>query len=239
MVLQGEGKTFGTRMLIIWPGPWTFHQKRWPYNWTHRTPCWCLSSCRIPNLQWYCHQKNTQGSSCWKEWKGVFHVHRVCNQTDFGWSDARSEQLCSRNRDSNHRPKRSSIKHDEMDEGEHSQLQMLAGSLNWTVTRPQPWAHWHQHKIRLINLVRANKAVRSLQGKKAEIYFPDMQDPAHWILLCFMDAALGNLNNGIDSKGGHIVFQANKASGRCSALDWQTRLKEWWNLHQQLKPWVC
>merc|ERR1712098_501740 len=72
------------------------------------------------------------------------------------------------------------------------------------------------------DLVRAIKTVRSISEKKVEITFPDLGDPNNWMLICYTDAALGNLNNGVDSTGGHILLLCNKLSEKCATLDWQS-----------------
>ena len=126
-------------------------------------------------------------------------------------------------------PKRSVMKHDDLNDTEKSQLRTLAGTLNWAVRGTRPDLNFELIDIstkfksgKVDDLVRAVKVVRSLQNKKAEIVFPDLGHPSNWLLLCFTDAALGNLNNGIDSTGGHILLLANRFSGRCAALDWQS-----------------
>lgn len=125
--------------------------------------------------------------------------------------------------------KRSIMKHDDLDEQEKSLMRKLAGSLNWAVRGTRPDLNFELIDIstkfnsgKVEDLTRATKVVRNLQGKKAEVVFPDLGDSVDWLLLCFTDAALGNLNNGIDSTGGHIIILANKISGRCAALDWQS-----------------
>merc|ERR1711954_146258 len=49
-----------------------------------------------------------------------------------------------------------------------------------------------------------------------------MGNPVHWTILCFIDASLGNLNEGRDSTGGHIVLLCNEDTKKCSILDWHS-----------------
>ncbi len=105
----------------------------------------------------------------------------------------------------------------------------MAGSLNWIVrgTRPDKSfelidASTKFQTGKIEDLVRLRKTLVSMKENKAEIYFPNLGDPVGWTLVCFTDAALGNLNNGKDSTGGHIVLLMNTRTNMCSVLDWQS-----------------
>ena len=63
------------------------------------------------------------------------------------------------------------------------------------------------------DLVKATKVIRNLQGSEVEEVFANLGEYSNWLLLCFADTALGNLNNGVDSTASHIYILANKTSG--------------------------
>ena len=71
------------------------------------------------------------------------------------------------------------------------------------------------------DLYRVRKALKNVQMSKAEIFIPNLGDPRDWSILCYTDAALGNLNDGVDSAGGHIILATNKNGKECAVLDWQ------------------
>ena len=102
----------------------------------------------------------------------------------------------------------------------------MAGALNWLVrgTRPDKsvdliLASTKFHKGAIEDLIRIRKTLSYLKESKAELVIPNLQDPKDWILLVFTDASLGNLNDGTDSTGGHIVILLKKMSKRCVILE--------------------
>ena len=126
-------------------------------------------------------------------------------------------------------PARVRHKNDDLDENEKTKIRKMAGSLNWIVrgTRPDKSfelidASTKFQTGKIEDLVRLRKTLVSMKENKAEIYFPNLGDPVGWTLVCFTDAALGNLNNGKDSTGGHIVLLMNTRTNMCSVLDWQS-----------------
>ena len=56
---------------------------------------------------------------------------------------------------------------------------------------------------------------------KAEILIPALENPRDWQILCYTDAVIGNLNDGVDITGGHIVFSTDTEQKKCAVLDWQ------------------
>ena len=116
-------------------------------------------------------------------------------------------------------------KNDDLDENKKTKIRKMAGSLNWIVrgTRPDKSfelidASTKFQTGKIEDLVRLRKTLVSMKENKAEIYFPNLGDPVGWTLVCFTDAALGNLNNGKDSTGGHIVLLMNTPTNMCSVL---------------------
>ena len=114
-------------------------------------------------------------------------------------------------------------------DAEISSLRKMTGSLNWAVraTRPDLAFNMIQLSTRfktgtVKDLVNAKKTLLNLKSNKAVVRFPKLGNPENMVLICFTDAALGTLNNDIDSTGGYIIFACNKEKSKCAALDWQS-----------------
>ena len=119
-------------------------------------------------------------------------------------------------------------KYDPLTESEKTNLRKMAGTLNWVVRGTRPDLSFQQidastsFKDGIVgDLIKVRKTLVKLKENKAEILFPNLGTPMDWIILCFTDAAFGNLGDGVSSTGAHIVFLVNRKSGYCSTLDWQ------------------
>ena len=113
-------------------------------------------------------------------------------------------------------------------EDERSDLRKMTGSLNWAVRATRPDLSFEMielstkfRKGTVEDLTRARKALGNLKQNKAEIRIPNLGNANHWEMLLYSDAALGNLNDGIDSTGGHIILLTNANRKMCVAIDWQ------------------
>ena len=120
-------------------------------------------------------------------------------------------------------------KQDSLSEAETTHLRKMAGCLNWIVRGSRPDLSFMQilsstkfKDGKVEDLVRIRKALIVLKEDKATLMYPDLGETSDWLLLCFTDAAFGNLNDGVNSTGGHIILLANRKTGDCCALDWQT-----------------
>lgn len=125
-------------------------------------------------------------------------------------------------------PARLKNKDAELTEKERSDLRKMTGSLNWVVRATRPDMCFEMIDLStkfkagtVDDLYRVRKALKNVQMSKAEIFIPNLGDPRDWSILCYTDAALGNLNDGVDSAGGHIILATNKNGKECAVLDWQ------------------
>ena len=104
----------------------------------------------------------------------------------------------------------------------------MAGTLNWVVRGSRPDLIFHQIDASTSfkngtvgDLIKVRKTLINLKETKAELLFPNLGSNEDWMILCFTDAAFGNLNDGVSSTGAHVIFLVNRKSGRCATLDWQ------------------
>lgn len=126
-------------------------------------------------------------------------------------------------------PSRTVHKLADLEPSERTLLRKMAGSLNWIVRGSRPDLNFELIDLstkfksgKVEDLIRATKVLGMLKGRKAQILFPDLGNPSMWLLMCYSDASLGNINNGVDSVGGHFVLLVNKQTGRSAVLDWQS-----------------
>ena len=126
-------------------------------------------------------------------------------------------------------PERQSDKTAKLTEEERSNLRRMTGSLNWVVRATRPDLSFEMIELStkfrsgtIDDLIRVRKALINLQSNKAEIRIPHLGNPKNWIIICYTDAALGNLNDGVDSTGGFVIFITNAERKECAVLDWQS-----------------
>ena len=124
-------------------------------------------------------------------------------------------------------PKRMKEKTSDLTESERTDLRKMAGALNWIVRATRPDLAFEMIELStkfkggiVDDLIRVRKALLNTKMNKAEILIPAIENPNNWQILCFTDAALGNLNDGVDSTGGHIVFLTDSEQKKCAVLDW-------------------
>ena len=122
-------------------------------------------------------------------------------------------------------PDRAALKNEHLTPVEMSKHRQLTGSLNWLVRGSRPdlaftmiEASTKFKKATVGDLLKVAKVVRKAKSEKSEVIIPNLGDPRNWTLETHTDAALGNLNDGIDSTGAHIIFVSNK-KGKMAALD--------------------
>lgn len=125
-------------------------------------------------------------------------------------------------------PKRMKEKTSDLTESERTDLRKMAGALNWIVRATRPDLAFEMIELStkfksgiVDDLIRVRKALLNTKMNKAEILIPALENPRDWQILCYTDAALGNLNDGVDSTGGHIVFLTDSEQKKCAVLDWQ------------------
>lgn len=115
-----------------------------------------------------------------------------------------------------------------LNESERSLLRKMTGSINWVVRATRPDLSFEMIELStkfksgtVEDLIRARKCLLNIKQFESAIRIPDLGNPKYWEIVCYTDASLGNLNNGIDSAGGHIVFLLNTQTSRVAVLDWQ------------------
>lgn len=123
---------------------------------------------------------------------------------------------------------RAKDKKSDLTNSELTLLRKMAGALNWVVRGSRPDLSFELIDIstkftcgKIEDLVRATKVIAALREKSAEIVFPNLGSPSQWKIVCYSDASLGNLNNGVDSTGGHLVFIVNHETGKVALAEWQ------------------
>ena len=113
-------------------------------------------------------------------------------------------------------------------EQEKTLLRQMVGSLNWVVraTRPDLSYDLIDLSTRFNNgtvedLKRARKCLGNLKQNRADIKIPNLIKLSSTDIFCFTDAAMGNLNNKVDSCGGYVIFLVNKNNGLCAPIEWK------------------
>ena len=111
---------------------------------------------------------------------------------------------------------------------EKSSLRKVAGKVGWLARGTRPDLAFHQVEIctkflngRVKDLVSASKLVRKVKGSVAKIRIPDLGPVNEWKVEVSTDAALSNLNEGVDSAGAQLVLIVGR-DGKCSPISWQS-----------------
>jgi hypothetical protein len=115
-----------------------------------------------------------------------------------------------------------------MTQYELSGFRGMVGTLNWTVGNTRPDLTFEMIHLstrfkggRVEDLVAAKKALVNLQRNAAYITISNVQPVQQCEIWCFSDAAFRNLNDGVDSAGGYVVFIVNINNGMCAPIDWK------------------
>ena len=61
-----------------------------------------------------------------------------------------------------------------------------------------------------------------MKEEESKVFLPKVDLQSSY-LLCYCDASLGNLNGGLNSTSGYIVFLTEQLSGKSCALNWQSK----------------
>ena len=114
-----------------------------------------------------------------------------------------------------------------LDPTEQSVHRQLTGSLNWLVRGSRPdlaftmiEASTKFKKAKLADLQKIIKTIRKAKTEKSEILIPNLGDHSDWTIEVYTDAALGNLNDGVDSTGANIISVTNSKK-QFAAIDWE------------------
>ena len=121
---------------------------------------------------------------------------------------------------------RKAEKEELLDKVELKEYQSLLGKLNWLSCNSRPdlkfEVFWHSlfKKPLIKNLLTLNKVVGQV-GKGPEcIAFPKLE-LTQLRLICYSDASLGNLDEGVKSCKAYILFLADDS--KCAALSWNCK----------------
>ena len=99
---------------------------------------------------------------------------------------------------------------------ELTDFRAMIGSLNWLVQGTRPDLAFAMTELstkfrnaRISDYVAAKKLLLKAKSSKCEIFFPDLGEPESWTMAVSADASYGNLNAGVDSCMGYLVFMVN------------------------------
>ena len=73
------------------------------------------------------------------------------------------------------------------------------------------------------DVIKINKLLRRIKSEPAHIQFSDIGEMEDWVFLGFADASHKMEKNTWKSTGGQIVILANRHTGNCVTLAWQSR----------------
>ena len=123
--------------------------------------------------------------------------------------------------------KRLSQTTDKMTPEELTLIRQMTGAINWTVraTRPDLAFELIEASTKMQGGTVADlKAARKTLGKMKDISrvrVSDLKDLGKAEIWVFTDASFGNLNDGVDSAQGYIMFLVNPTTGDCAPLEWK------------------
>ncbi len=123
-------------------------------------------------------------------------------------------------------PSRARQKNSPLSEGELSDLRKMVGGINWVVRATRPDISFELidlstkfKKGTVDDLVRARKVIQHLKESECKIFFPKL-DVASLEILVYTDASFGNINDGLGSVGGQLIFLKDK-DDNMSLIEWQ------------------
>ena len=124
--------------------------------------------------------------------------------------------------------KRLSQTSESMTSEELTLIRQMTGAINWTVraTRPDLAFELIEASTKMQGGTVADlKAARKTLIKMKDVSrvriadIKDLKEAEIWI---FTDASFGNLNNGVDSAQGYIMFIVNPKTGDCAPIEWKS-----------------
>ena len=115
-----------------------------------------------------------------------------------------------------------------MTEEELTLLRRMVGQINWTVRATRPDLSFDLinlstkfQKGTLADLKDARKVLIKLKDV-AKVKIPAIKNLHHAEIWLFSDASFGNLNEGVGSTQGQIIFLVDKDSGKCAPIEWKS-----------------
>ena len=124
--------------------------------------------------------------------------------------------------------KRLSQMDDDMTAEELTLLRQMTGAINWTVRATRPDIAFEMIETstkmqggKVADLKAARKTMMKLKDA-AKIKIANLKDFKNTEIWSFTDASFGNLNNGVDSAQGYIMFLVNTNTGDCAPIEWRS-----------------
>ena len=125
-------------------------------------------------------------------------------------------------------PQRAIQKQSQLDGVEQTTYRQIIGQINWAVQGSRPDLAFEMidmsTKLKtgtIADLIRAAKTINRLKDFKSVLRFPAL-DLTSLKIMTFTDASLGNLNEGVGSTQGVIIWIMDK-QGKCCPLFWQAK----------------
>ena len=126
----------------------------------------------------------------------------------------------------NVKPERAKETESDLSEEEKTQLQRMAGKIGWLARGTRPDLAFSQVEMstnflngKVKDLNKAVKAMRKISNIKSQLVIKNLGPIENWSVEVNTDAALGNLNGGVDSTAGFIVLLRNR-DGLCVPISW-------------------
>ncbi len=124
--------------------------------------------------------------------------------------------------------KRLSQVDDDMTGEELTLLRQMTGAINWTVRATRPDIAFEMIETstkmqggKVADLKAAKRTMMKLKDT-AKIKIANLKDFKDVEIWSFTDASFGNLNNGVDSAQGYIMFLVNTNTGDCAPIEWRS-----------------
>ncbi len=107
-------------------------------------------------------------------------------------------------------------------------LRQMTGAINWTVRATRPDlafemidASTKMQGGTIADLKSARKTMVKLK-ESAKVRIPNLKNFGDTEIWSFTDASFGNLNEGVDSAQGYIMFLVNTKTGDCAPIEWRS-----------------
>ena len=111
---------------------------------------------------------------------------------------------------------------------EVTHLRQIMGKVNWVIriTRPDlsydmVYLSTRFHRGTISDIKDATKVLSKVQMNKSVIRIPNLEDFNDLEIWSFSDASLGNLNDKTESVGAHVIFIANRTTGKAAPVAWK------------------
>ena len=124
--------------------------------------------------------------------------------------------------------KRLSQANEKMTSEELTLLRQMTGAINWTVRATRPDlafdmidASTKMQAGTIADLKGARKTMLKLK-ESAKVRIANLKNFNDTEIWSFTDASFGNLNEGVDSAQGYIMFLVNTKTGDCAPVEWRS-----------------